>query len=82
GSAVWICTDRGLNSFDGTTWVTYKKQSDGGTGEILISGNSGNIDRRITSTALSHNFVFGMDLQGNTIWVATAKGVSRGEVNQ
>ncbi len=31
------------------------------------------------STSISHNFVIGVDTQGDEIWIATSKGVSRGE---
>ncbi len=81
GSVVWVCTDQGLNSFDGTTWITYQRDSIGGGGEILISAGETSAERRKTATAIAHNYVLGVDFQGDTLWVATAKGVSRGVAN-
>ena len=34
--------------------------------------------RRRGATAIAHNYVLGVDFQGETVWVATAQGVSRG----
>ncbi len=81
GSVVWVCTDQGLNSFDGTTWTTYQRDSIGVGGEILISTSEGAAEQRKTATAIAHNYVLGVDFQGDTLWVATAKGVSRGVAN-
>lgn len=78
GSAVWICTDKGLNSFDGTTWITYHKLPDSNKGEVLISNDEIVKKRIIHSTTIAYNFVLGVDFQGDTLWVATAKGLSRG----
>ena len=78
GSAVWICTDKGLNSFDGKTWVTYRKTPNNNGGEILISEGATIVEKSAYSTTIAHNFVLGVDFQGDTLWVATAKGVSRG----
>lgn len=78
GNVVWVCTDKGLNSFDGATWVTYRRAANGKTGEILISRDQAQVARRTSSTALAHNYILGVDFQDDTVWVATAKGVSRG----
>lgn len=82
GSEVWICTDKGLNSFDGKTWVTYRKTPDNNGGEILISDGSTVVNKSTYPTTIAHNFVLGVDFQGDTLWVATAKGVSRGVVQR
>ncbi len=76
GSVVWISTDKGLNSFDGETWVTYQTDLNGG-GEILISSGE-TVARRRSTTAIAHNYIYGVDFQGDTVWVATAQGVSQG----
>lgn len=78
GKVVWVCTDQGLNSFDGTTWVTYQRDTIMGGGEVLIGTGPEPAARRRTATAIAHNYVLGVDFQGDTVWVATAKGVSRG----
>jgi ligand-binding sensor domain-containing protein len=78
GSAVWICTDKGLNSFDGKTWVTYRRNPNNNGGEVLISDGATGVKKWTYPTTIAHNFVLGVDFQGDTLWVTTAKGVSQG----
>ncbi|MFQ5690735.1 MAG: regulator [Gemmatimonadota bacterium] len=80
GHEVWVSTDNGLNSFDGETWITYRRDSIGGGGEILFTKERERTPaaRRRSASAIAYNYVFGTDFQGDTLWVATAKGVSRG----
>jgi len=70
----WVCTDDGLSSFNGDTWVTYKG------GKVVIDGNSENERKLNASSTISHDFTIGVDITENNIWVATSKGLSRGEV--
>ncbi|MDX2443472.1 MAG: hypothetical protein QNK30_06695 [Bacteroidales bacterium] len=78
GPVVWLCTDMGLSSFDGETWVSYQKNESDKKGKILIS-NGKETEEMPAATSLSHNFVIGVDLQGDEIWLATSKGICRGE---
>jgi len=78
GKVVWLCTDEGLSGFDGTTWVTYSTKENRKDGEITITKDK-DISKLKTSTSLSNNFIIGVDFQDDYIWVATAKGVSRGK---
>lgn len=74
---VWVCTDQGLNAFDGTTWVTYRRDEETGGGEILISDET-HTARRTTASGIAHDYVLGVDLEGDRVWVATAGGLSLG----
>lgn len=77
-SVGFLCTDRGLSVFDGRIWRTYTRLPDG-RGQMAVYDETGNTLRRInTATALSHNFVLGVDFEGDTVWVATHHGVSKG----
>jgi ligand-binding sensor domain-containing protein len=78
GDAVWVCTDKGLNYFDGKQWITYRRNSDGPGGEIKVTEGTQVLSTQATAASIAHNFVLGIDLQGNDIWVATAKGLSHG----
>ncbi len=79
GSVVWLCTDLGLCSFNGETWVTYQKKDNSKNGKIIIT--KGDETKEISSaTSISHEFVIGVDVQDDEIWIATSKGVSRGEL--
>jgi ligand-binding sensor domain-containing protein len=78
GPKVFVCSDNGLSSTDGTTWVTYKKDDNSENGKAIIT--NGNEKKEIPlSPSISHNFIIGVDAQDDVLWVATAKGVSRGE---
>lgn len=79
GKVVFVCSDNGLSSTDGTTWVTYKKDDNSESGKAIIT--NGNEKKEIPlSPSISHNFIIGVDAQDDVLWVATSKGVSRGEL--
>jgi len=71
GPNVWLCTDRGLAWFDGVTWVQYQalpETSPAERNDPII---------RVPNT-IAHDFVLGVHVQDNEIWVATADGLSHG----
>lgn len=75
GQVVWLCTDKGLSSFNGKEWLTYTTGEKGGT---LVQWKDGKNSSRPASTGIAHNFVIGVDFQGDDIWVATSHGLSHG----
>ena len=77
GRNAWFTTDEGISATDGERWVTYRRLSDG-RGEILFYEGATLLSRRRTATAIGHNFVSGIDFQGEAVWVATDLGVSYG----
>ncbi len=79
GDVGWLCTDNGLSSFNGITWVTYKVLENK-KGQVIINGNTDDEKILPASSAISHNFAMGVDFSGDVIWVATSKGLSRGEI--
>lgn len=80
GPVVWLCTDLGLCSFNGETWITYqKKKENSKDGKILIT-NGDNTKEIASSTSIAHDFIIGVDIQDDVIWISTSKGVSRGEL--
>ena len=79
GRVVYVCSDNGLSSTDGNTWVTYKKFDNSRDGKAIIT--QGDIKEEVAlSPSISHNFIIGVDAEDDVLWVATAEGVSRGEV--
>lgn len=74
----WLGTDNGLSATDGSRWVTYRRREDG-TGEVLFSRGKELGGVLHTQSAIAHNFVLGVDLQEEALWVATESGVSRGD---
>jgi ligand-binding sensor domain-containing protein len=79
GSVVFVCCDNGLSTFNGETWVTYKKNDNDNNGKALIT-NDKEIKEIPLSPSIAHNFIIGVDAKDDVLWVATSKGVSRGEL--
>ena len=76
---VFVCSDNGLSSTDGTTWVTYKKDDNSENGKAIITNGTEKKEIPL-SPSISHNFIIGVDADDDVLWVATSKGVSRGEL--
>ncbi len=45
---------------------------------MLVRDAAGKVTHVPVDTAPAHHYIFGVDFQGDDIWVATAKGVSHG----
>jgi ligand-binding sensor domain-containing protein len=88
GPVVFICSDNGLSSTNGKGWVTYKKNDNDSNGKAIISNFSRDDDSTANKTtreipmspSIAHNFIIGVDADKEVLWVATEKGVSRGEL--
>jgi hypothetical protein len=74
----WFCTDKGLAYYDGVNWAVYRPALDTGKPEMYIRDASGKITPVAVKTAPAHNYMLGIDFQGDDVWVATAKGLSHG----
>jgi ligand-binding sensor domain-containing protein len=74
----WFGTDKGLAYFDGTNWAVYRPALDSGKPEMSVRDASGAVTQIAVDTAPAHNYILGIDFQGDDIWVATAKGLSHG----
>ncbi|MDP3314032.1 hypothetical protein [Lutibacter sp.] len=76
---VFLCTDKGLSTTDGTNWVTYKRNDNNSKGKVFITKEE-KITETASSSSISHSFIIGVDVKDDIIWVATSKGISRGEL--
>lgn len=79
GPVVFVCSDNGLSSFNGDTWVTYKKNDNDADGKAIISKGKNIIKEVPLSPSIAQNFIIGVDAEDDVLWVATSKGVCRGE---
>ena len=79
GNRAWFSTDKGLAYYDGENWAVYRPALDtqqaGDDG--ARRGGQGHAASR-PAPRPAHNYVLGVDFQGDDIWVATAKGLSHG----
>jgi ligand-binding sensor domain-containing protein len=78
GTRTWFSTDKGLAYFDGTQWAVWRPDLDTRAPEMLVRDAQGVVTHPAVDTAPAHHYMFGIDFQGDDLWVATAKGISHG----
>ncbi len=66
---VWAATYFGDSRYDGRYWHNFLTKD---------SGLPSNFTNQVKGLDPAHNYVLGIDFQGDDIWVATAKGLSHG----
>lgn len=77
----WLCTDKGLGvvaHYPTDTYVAYYRNADnpGGTAKIFRRGR---LLREVPlEVSVAHNFMIGVDFDGDDVWMATAHGLSHG----
>jgi len=74
----WFCTDKGLAYYDGVNWAVYTPSLEDGKPQMTVRDAEGTVTPVVVTTAPAHNYILGIDFQGEDIWVATAKGLSHG----
>ena len=74
----WFSTDKGLAYYDGENWAVYRPALDTHKPEMLVRSGAGVVNKIAVQSAPAHNYVLGVDFQGDDLWVATAKGLSHG----
>jgi ligand-binding sensor domain-containing protein len=74
----WFCTDKGLAYYDGANWAVYTPSLSTGKPQMTVRDAQGKMTNVPVTTAPAHNYILGIDFQGDDIWVATAKGLSHG----
>lgn len=74
----WFSTDKGLAYYDGVNWAVYRNSLTTGKPEMTVRDAQGKVTPVAVATAPAHNYILGIDFQGDDIWVATAKGLSHG----
>lgn len=84
GPVIYFCTDEGLSTFDGNTWVSYQRNENDTAGKVVITNGPKTTEGATKTeftvpTSISHNFTIGVDATDEEIWVATSYGVCHGE---
>ncbi len=49
---------------------------------MLVRDAAGTVKKIAVQSAPSHNYILGVDFQGDDIWVATAKGLKPSEIRR
>ena len=78
GDRAWFSTDKGLAYYDGTNWAVYRPALDTRKPEMYVRDTNGNVTEIPVDSAPAHNYILGVDFQGDDLWVATAHGLSHG----
>ena len=76
GRVAWIGTDRGLAAFDGERWIVCHAADAGGDTRVVAA--DGSETRVPCEGALAHDYVLGLWVDDDAVWVATAEGLSVG----
>jgi ABC-type branched-subunit amino acid transport system substrate-binding protein len=77
GSECFFATDKGVSQTDGERWIVYRRLNNG-QGETLFYRDKKIVGRHVSSAAIAHNYILGLDVKDNAAWIATEKGLSRG----
>jgi ligand-binding sensor domain-containing protein len=77
GDVVWIATDQGLSRFDFKSWHTWKHSGPRGF-EHRNTSASGVVRSIRRETGPASDTIFGIAIDGDDIWLATAAGLSHG----
>jgi len=78
GDKIWIGTDTGVSRFDSETWQTWRRGKDGAGFDLEITRESGGSLTLHPPTGPPSDTIFGMDVQGGDVWLATAAGLAHG----
>jgi ligand-binding sensor domain-containing protein len=84
GKVAYVCTDKGLSAvdYDSNRWVTYAPANGPaeyqGPWEARVYREGELLERTPLEHGMSNNFTWGIDFQGDEVWVATSKGLSHG----
>jgi ligand-binding sensor domain-containing protein len=78
GNSAWFSTDKGLAYYDGTNWAVYRPSLEDRKPEMYVRDAAGTVTQVAVNSAPTHNYVLGVDFQGDDLWVATAEGLSHG----
>jgi len=77
----WFSTDKGVGvvaDFPTDTWVVYTSDHAAGTGQAVITRGSEVIEIVETPPNITHNYVLWTELDGDDVWIGTAKGLAHG----
>jgi ligand-binding sensor domain-containing protein len=78
----WFCTDKGLGvitDFESNTWVTYQMDPKTHHGKATVYRDRDVLEEVESETGIPHNYIIAADMDGNDVWIGTAKGLAWGQ---
>jgi ligand-binding sensor domain-containing protein len=81
GTTCWIGTDNGLNASDRENWWSYRRDPETGRATVTWHPTGGPAEQLSPETIFPHNYILGIDFQGDDIWIATELGAARGRLS-
>ena len=82
GDEAWFCTDKGLGvitDFESNTWVTYQMDPKTHHGKATVYRDRDVQEEVESETGIPHNYIIAADMDGNDVWIGTAKGLAWGQ---
>ena len=77
----WFCTDKGagvITDFATNTWVAYTRNPTNKGGKAVVTRDKEVLETVEMPVGIPHSFIINVDIDGNDVWLATAKGVGWG----
>ncbi len=77
----WFCTDKGVGAitdFASNIWVAYTHDPKGKSGKATVTRDKEVLETIEMPVGVPHNYILGVDFDGNDVWVATSKGLGWG----
>lgn len=81
GREAWFATDKGLGAVmdaETNTWVAYTRDPKSDTGKAVVTRGKTVLETVEMGLNLPHNFIIAIDVEGNDVFVGTAKGLAWG----
>lgn len=77
----WFCTDKGaaaIVDFATNTWVYYTRNPNGAGGNAVVMRDRELLETVELPVSVPHSFIIAADVDGNDVWIGTAKGLGWG----
>jgi ligand-binding sensor domain-containing protein len=81
GREAWFASDKGLGAImdaETNTWVAYTRDPKSDTGKAVVTRDKTVLETVEMGLNLPHNFIISIDVDGNDVFIGTAKGLAWG----
>ena len=81
GREAWFASDKGLGAImdaETNTWVAYTRDPKSDAGKAVVTRDKTVLETVEMGLNLPHNFIISIDVDGNDVFIGTAKGLAWG----